>query len=90
MVHLSLRAESRPNERRAALTPDGTPALVARGFRVTVEESPHRIVPLDAYVQAGVLIRSRARYSPAARASTCAASMPSGATSRAGVASAGL
>lgn len=53
MVHLWLRAESRPNERRAALTPDGTRALVARGFRVTVEESPHRIVPLDAYVQAG-------------------------------------
>ena len=53
MVHLWVRAESRPNERRTGITPDGVRALLAEGFRVTVEESPHRILPLDGYIAAG-------------------------------------
>jgi len=53
MVHLWVRAESRPNERRVGITPEGVRALVAAGFRVTVEESPHRILPLAPYLEAG-------------------------------------
>ena len=47
--HLWLRAESRPNERRAGLTPEGARALLDDGWRLTVEESPARIFPADAY-----------------------------------------
>lgn len=53
MVHLWLRAESRANERRAGLTPAGLRDLVAQGFRVTVEESPHRVLPPGDYAAAG-------------------------------------
>ncbi|MTH33539.1 saccharopine dehydrogenase [Paracoccus limosus] len=53
MVHLWLRSESRPNERRSALTPEGVRDLIAAGFRITVEESPHRILPLAGFVAAG-------------------------------------
>ena len=51
--HLWIRSESRPNERRAPVTPDGVGALLAAGHRVTVEESPHRIAPDSAYAAAG-------------------------------------
>ena len=53
MVHLWVRSESRGNERRAGITPAGVARLVARGFRVTVEESPTRILPLGPYLDAG-------------------------------------
>lgn len=52
-MHLWVRAEQRPNEERVGLTPEGAAALIARGFRVTVEESPHRALPLAPYVAAG-------------------------------------
>ena len=54
MPHLWVRSESRANERRVGLTPDGLRELQAQGFRVTVEESPHRILPIAA-VNSGVL-----------------------------------
>lgn len=47
--HLWLRAESRPHERRAGLAPEGAAALIADGWRVTVEESEARIFAADAY-----------------------------------------
>ena len=53
MVHLWLRAEERPDEARVGLTPGGAAELVARGFRVTVEESPARCLPLADYLAAG-------------------------------------
>lgn len=53
MVHLWLRAEHRPDEARTGLTPAGAAALIARGFRVTVEASPQRIIPLADYLAAG-------------------------------------
>lgn len=56
MVHLWVRAESRANERRVGLDPDGVRALRAQGIRVTVEQSPHRILPLDDYAAAGAEI----------------------------------
>lgn len=53
MVHLWVRAEQRANERRVGLTPQGAASLIARGFRVTVEASPDRCLPLTAYEAAG-------------------------------------
>ena len=51
--HLWLRAELRPNEDRVGLTPEGAKTLLDLGFRVTVEASDQRIIPLDAYIAAG-------------------------------------
>lgn len=53
MTHLWIRSESRPNEERVGLTPDGVKALRAKGIAVTVEESPHRVLPLDGFKAAG-------------------------------------
>jgi saccharopine dehydrogenase (NAD+, L-lysine forming) len=53
MVHLWVRAEERPDEARVGLTAEGAAALIARGFRVTVEESPARALPLSPYLEAG-------------------------------------
>lgn len=53
MVHLWLRAETRANEARTGLTPEGAAALTARGFRVSVEDSPERCLPMAAYLAAG-------------------------------------
>ncbi|KPP89002.1 MAG: saccharopine dehydrogenase (NAD+, L-lysine forming) [Rhodobacteraceae bacterium HLUCCA08] len=53
MTHLWMRAEQRDNEQRAPLTPEGAARLIAAGLRLTVEDSPARILPTDAYRQAG-------------------------------------
>ncbi len=53
MTHLWVRAEQRPNEERAGLTPGGASALIAGGIRVTVEESHARAIPIDGYREAG-------------------------------------
>jgi saccharopine dehydrogenase (NAD+, L-lysine-forming) len=55
-VHLWVRAEQRPNEERVGLMPDGAAALIGAGFRVTVEESRTRAVPLQGYVDAGCAV----------------------------------
>ena len=56
MTHLWVRAESRDNEERTGVTPDGVRKLIARGFSVTVEDSLHRIIATDAYRKAGATI----------------------------------
>ncbi len=56
MVHLWVRSESRANERRVGITPDGVRDLRAQGFRITVEDSPHRILPTPAFAAAGAEI----------------------------------
>ncbi|MEQ8292436.1 MAG: saccharopine dehydrogenase [Roseovarius sp.] len=53
MTHLWVRAEQRENEERVGITPAGAAELIAQGFRVTVEESATRILPIDGYVEAG-------------------------------------
>ncbi|MGR3462961.1 MAG: saccharopine dehydrogenase [Roseovarius sp.] len=53
MTHLWVRAEQRPNEERVGITPDGAAQLVAKGMRVTVEESRNRAIPIDGYRDAG-------------------------------------
>ncbi|MCW1931339.1 saccharopine dehydrogenase [Pararhodobacter zhoushanensis] len=59
MVHLWVRAEQRQNEERVGLTPAGAAALIAKGFQITVEESPVRALPLQPYLDAGC---TRAAY----------------------------
>ncbi len=56
MVHLWVRAEQRPDEERVGLIPEGARALIAAGFRVTVEDSPRRCVPTARYAAAGAEI----------------------------------
>lgn len=62
MTHLWMRAESRPNESRAGLTPEGVADLVGRGHAVTVEASGTRIFATDAYARAGAAIASSASW----------------------------
>lgn len=56
MTHLWVRAENRANERRVGLSPQGARDLMAKGIRVTVEDSPHRIIPTSDYAAAGARI----------------------------------
>ena len=56
MTHLWVRAESRRNEDRVGITPDGVADLIAQGFTVTVEDSARRILPIDGYAAAGARI----------------------------------
>ncbi len=53
MTHLWIRAEQRPHEERVGLTPEGAAALIAAGFKVTVEDSESRAIPIDGYREAG-------------------------------------
>ena len=62
MTHLWIRAESRENEERTGLMPDGARALIAQGARVTVEESRQRRVPIDAYRDAGCEIAAEGAW----------------------------
>ena len=56
MTHLWVRAEQRPNEERVGLTPEGAAALIAKGIKVTVEESHVRAIPIEGYRAAGCAI----------------------------------
>lgn len=53
MTHLWVRAEPRAQEERVGILPEGVRALRAAGFRVTIEESPQRALPLAPYIAAG-------------------------------------
>ena len=56
MPHLWLRAESKPFERRVALTPAAAGELVAAGFAVSVEECGNRVFDTRQYREAGCRI----------------------------------
>ena len=43
MVHLWLRAETKKNEQRSALTPKIASTLLKKGFKITVEKCNQRI-----------------------------------------------
>ena len=53
MTHVWVRSESRAYEERVGLTPQGAAKLIAAGYRVTVEHSQQRILPMADYVAAG-------------------------------------
>ncbi|WP_460071002.1 saccharopine dehydrogenase [Streptomyces sp. YKOK-I1] len=51
--HLWLRHEARSTERRTPVVPDDARRLVEAGVRLTVEESPQRIFPVEEYEAVG-------------------------------------
>ena len=53
MTHIWVRAEQREFEQRVGLSPEGARKLLENGFRVTVEESSSRAIPIGAYDKAG-------------------------------------
>jgi len=44
-----MRAEPRDNEARAPMTPQGAKKLIAKGWRVVVEDAPERCIPTEDY-----------------------------------------
>lgn len=62
MTHLWIRAESRPNEDRTGVTPEGVAALRAKGLRVTVEDSATRILPTLGFADAGAEIAAEGSW----------------------------
>ncbi|RUS22974.1 hypothetical protein BC937DRAFT_94242 [Endogone sp. FLAS-F59071] len=56
MPHLWLRAETKPMERRAALTPKITKTLLDAGFQITVERSSARIFDDEEYSAVGATL----------------------------------
>lgn len=67
MTHLWVRAESRENEDRVGIMPDGVAALLAQGIDVTVEDSPSRVIPTAEYAAAGAAIAPPGRWVDAPR-----------------------
>ncbi|MFE9996891.1 saccharopine dehydrogenase [Streptomyces avermitilis] len=55
-LHLWLRHESRTTERRTPVVPSDARRLVESGVRLTVEDSPQRIFPTEAYEAVGCRI----------------------------------
>ncbi|MFD5595220.1 saccharopine dehydrogenase [Streptomyces griseorubiginosus] len=55
-LHLWLRHEVRSTERRTPLVPSDARRLVEAGARLTVEESPQRIFPIERYEAAGCAV----------------------------------
>lgn len=66
-IHLWLRAEQREHEERTALMPEGLHKLRAAGFRVTVEESRQRAVPISEYRAAGAEVAGEGTWPEAPR-----------------------
>ncbi|MFI5493731.1 saccharopine dehydrogenase [Actinoplanes sp. NPDC051859] len=58
MLELWIRHEVRESERRCALSPADAGILIRSGVRITVEESPQRIYPLEDYVAQGCVTAS--------------------------------
>ncbi|MFE7071172.1 saccharopine dehydrogenase [Streptomyces sp. NPDC057620] len=52
-LHLWLRHETRTTERRTPVVPPDARRLVGAGVTLTVEESPQRVFPIEAYEAAG-------------------------------------
>ncbi len=65
MTHLWVRAESRDHEFRVGIMPEGVTALLRQGFRVTVEESQQRIVPIADYAATGANIAPEGAWTDA-------------------------
>ncbi|CAR27527.1 ZYRO0D00594p [Zygosaccharomyces rouxii] len=55
-VNLHLRAETKPLEARAALTPSTVKHLLNKGFKIYVEDSPQSTFNIDEYKRAGAEI----------------------------------
>ncbi|MEU6373153.1 saccharopine dehydrogenase [Streptomyces sp. NPDC046909] len=55
-LHLWLRHEVRPTERRTPITPSDARRLVESGVTLTVEDSPQRIFPIQEYEAVGARV----------------------------------
>ncbi|NQY11482.1 MAG: saccharopine dehydrogenase [Flavobacteriales bacterium] len=55
--HVWLRAETKPMERRVALTPECAKQMVDAGYKVTVEDSSQGAIPISAYANTGCDIK---------------------------------
>ncbi|WBU63881.1 saccharopine dehydrogenase [Paracoccus aerodenitrificans] len=66
MTQIWVRSETRPNEDRTGVTPDGVKDLISSGFDVTVEESADRVFPDEAYRDAGATIAPAGSWENAA------------------------
>ena len=62
MTHLWIRAEQRANEKRVGVTPKGAAFLIANGFKVTIEYSNSRIIPIDSYRDAACALALRLSF----------------------------
>ncbi|MEU6802043.1 saccharopine dehydrogenase [Streptomyces neyagawaensis] len=60
--HLWLRHETRTTERRTPIVPSDARRLVENGVRITVEDSPQRIFPTEAYEEAGCEVTEPGRW----------------------------
>ncbi len=67
MTHLWVRAESRENEDRVGLTPEGAASLIKHGIAVTVEESASRVIPIKNYRDSGCQIAAEHSWPQAPR-----------------------
>ena len=67
MTHIWVRAEQRPNEERVGITPQGVSAMLAAGFKVTVEESSVRAIAIDGYRATGCAIAAENSWPTAPR-----------------------
>ncbi|KAJ3328827.1 Saccharopine dehydrogenase [Blyttiomyces sp. JEL0837] len=56
MLHFWLRAETKPNEHRTALTPSVAKTLISEGAKVTVERSSQSIFDEKDYVEVGATL----------------------------------
>lgn len=65
MTHLWVRAESRDHEERVGLTPNGAKQLLAAGFRVTVEQSVQRAIPIAEFEAVGCEIAPEGSWTTA-------------------------
>jgi len=61
-MHLWLRSEFKPFEKRTPLTPSGAASLIKRGVKVVVERSDERIYPDGAYEETGCEMVSPATW----------------------------
>jgi saccharopine dehydrogenase (NAD+, L-lysine-forming) len=64
---LWLRSETKPGEKRVALTPGSAAALVRAGLRVTVERSAERVFPDAEYAAAGCVLAGAGEWVQAPR-----------------------
>ena len=65
-LHLWLRAEHKPLEARALVTPEIAAQLIAAGYQVTVEASGSRAIALQAYQRVGCQVAAESSWQQAA------------------------
>ncbi|MFT6434281.1 MAG: hypothetical protein ACJAVI_002329 [Candidatus Azotimanducaceae bacterium] len=54
--HIWIRAEYKENERRVAVVPEDAAKLIERGFKITVEKSALRAIPISGFEQVGCTV----------------------------------